>query len=97
MTVEPLSSYSAAMRSALGCLCVLRKLQHEAVLVLREARHGLFPRKASELAAQVQLCVAIFFDYSARVLDIGPQVALDRLCPDDSILLLVSVLGRFDK
>ena len=97
MTVEPLSSYSAAMRLALGCLCALRKLQHEAVLVLREARHGLFPRNASELAAQVQLYVAVFLDYAARVLGIGPQVALDRLCPDDSIFSLVSVPGRFNK
>lgn len=45
MTVEPLSSYSAAMRSALGCLYALRKLQREAALVLREARHCLFQEK----------------------------------------------------
>lgn len=30
------------------------------------------------------------------MLGVGPQVALDRLRPDDSILSLVSVLGRLD-
>lgn len=79
MTVEPLSSYSAAMCPALGCLCALRKLRREAVLVLREARHAHFPGKVSEAAALVKLCVAIFFDFVARVLGIGPQVALDRV------------------
>lgn len=87
----------AAMRHALGCLCVLRKLQRESVLFLREARHGRLPGKACELATQIQLCVAIFFDFASRVLGIGPQAALDRVRPDDSIFLLVSVLGRFDK
>ena len=85
------------MRHALGCLCVLRKLQRESVLFLREARHGRLPGKACELATQIQLCVAIFFDFASRVLGIGPQAALDRVRPDDSIFLLVSVLGRFDK
>lgn len=86
----------AAMRHALGCLCVLRKLQRESVLFLREARHGRLPGKACELATQIQLCVAIFFDFASWVLGIGPQAALDRVRPDDSIFLLVSVLGRFD-
>lgn len=95
MTVEPLSPHSAAMRTALGCLCMLRKLQREAVLVLREARHGRLPGKACELATQVQLCVVILFDFVSRVLGIGSQAALDRVRPDDSIFLLVSVLGRY--
>lgn len=53
--------------------------------------------KVRKAVPQLQLCVAISFDYAARVLGIEPQVALDRLCPDDSILSLVSVLGRFKK
>lgn len=97
MVVGFLFPHPAAMRHALGCLCVLRKLQRESVLFLREARHWRLPGKACELATQVQLCVAIFFDFASRVLGIGPQAALDRVRPDDSIFLLVSVLGRFDK
>lgn len=97
MVVGFLFPHLAAMRHALGCLCVLRKLQRESVLFLREARHGRLPGKACELATQIQLCVAIFFDFASRVLGIGPQAALDRVRPDDSIFLLVSVLGRFDK
>lgn len=85
------------MRSALGCLCVLRKLQRESVLRLLETRHRELPGTAIEAAAQVQFCVAIFFDYVARVHGLGPQVALVRLRPDDSILSLVSVLGHFNK
>ena len=97
MVVGFLFPHPAAMRHALGCLCVLRKLQRESVVFLREARHGRLPGKACELATQIQLCVAIFFDFVSRVLGIGPQAALDRVRLDDSIFLLVSVLGRFDK
>lgn len=71
MTVEPLSSYSAAMRSALGCLCALRKLQRGAVLFLGEARHAHFQGKASEVATQVQLCVAMLFDFAAGYFSSG--------------------------
>lgn len=77
MTVEPPSPHSAAMRPALGCLCVLRKLRRESVLFLREARRGRLPGKACELATQVQLCVVILFNFASRVLGIGPQAALD--------------------
>lgn len=97
MVVGFLFPHLAAMRHALGCLCVLRKLQRESVLLLREARHGRLPGNACELATQIQLCVAIFFDLASTVLGIGPQAALDRVRPDDSKFLLVSVLGRFDK
>lgn len=66
MVVGFLFPHPVAMWHALGCLCVLRKLQRESVLFLREARHGRLPGKACELATQVQLCVAIFFDFASR-------------------------------
>ena len=86
-----------ALCCVLGCLCVLRQLQHEPVLRLLETRHRNLPGKACEAAAQVHLCVAVFFGFASRVLGIWLEVVLDRLRPDDSILSLVSVLGRFDK
>lgn len=54
-------------------------------------------RKTRELAIQVHLCVVILLDFASRVLGIGLQAALDRVRPGDSIFLLVSVPGRFDK
>lgn len=76
---------------------MLRQLQFEPVLCLLETRHRNLPRKVCKAAAKVHLCVAVFFDYASRVHGVWLEVVLDRLCPDDSILSLVSVLWRFDK
>lgn len=40
--------------------------------------------------------MVVFFNFAARVVLVGYKTAFDRLRPDDSILLLICVLGRFD-
>ena len=41
----------------------MRQLQHEAVLRLFETCYRDLPGKASEAAAQVKLCMGVFFDF----------------------------------
>lgn len=74
----------------------MRELQHEAVLRLLEPRQGELPKKAFEAAAQVQYGVSVFFDNASRVILVWQKTTFDRPRPDDSILLLICVLGRFD-
>lgn len=40
--------------------------------------------------------MAVFFNFAARAVLVGYKTAFDRSRPDDSILLLIYVLGRFD-
>lgn len=40
--------------------------------------------------------MVVFFNFAARVVLVGYKTAFDRLRPDDSILLLICVLGRFN-
>lgn len=72
------------------------QLQHEAVLRLFETRHRGLPGKVREAAAKVKLYMVVFFNFAPRVILVGYKTAFDRLRPDDSILLLICVLGRFD-
>ena len=74
----------------------MRQLQHEAVLRLFETRHRDLPGKVREAAAQAKLHMGVFFYIAARVILVWYKTAFDRLRPDDSILLLKCVLGRFD-
>lgn len=64
-------------------------------MLFRDSTQGASLIIACETAAKVQFCVSTFSDFAARVLVIGPQVSLNRLRSGDSILFLVSVLGRF--
>lgn len=41
--------------------------------------------------------MVVFFDFAAWVILVWQKAAFDRSRPDDSILLLICVLGRFDK
>ena len=43
-----------------------------------------------------QLYMVVFFDFAAWVILVWQKAAFDRSRPDDSILLLICVLGRFD-
>jgi len=81
---------------ALRWLYAMRELQHEAVLRLLEPRQGELPKKAFEAAAQVQYGVSVFFDNASRVNLVWQKTTFDRSRPDDSILLLICVLVRFD-
>lgn len=74
----------------------MRELQHEAVLRFFEARHPGLPGKVREAAAWVKLCMAVFFDFAAWVILVRKKATFDRTRPDDSILLLICVLRRFD-
>lgn len=74
----------------------MRQLQHEAVLRLIEARHRDLPAKLLQATAQVQLRMIVLFDFAARMFLVGFKTAFDRLRPDDSVLTLICVLGRFD-
>lgn len=74
----------------------MRQLQHEVALRLFETRHRDLPGKASEATAQVKLCMVVFFNFAARVFLVGYKTAFDRLRPDDSVLTLICVLGRFN-
>lgn len=78
---------------ALRWLYAMRELQHEAVLRLLEPRQGELPKKAFEAAAQVQYGVSVFFDNASRVNLVWQKTTFDRSRPDDSILLLICVLG----
>lgn len=40
--------------------------------------------------------MAVFFYFAARVILVWYKATFDRSRPDDSILLLICVLGRFD-
>ena len=60
--VGPLWS-PAALWPVLGGLYAMRQLQHEAVLRLFETCYRDLPGKASEAAAQVKLCMGVFFDF----------------------------------
>lgn len=40
--------------------------------------------------------MVVFFNFAARVFLVGYKTAFDRLRPDDSVLTLICVLGRFD-
>lgn len=72
------------------------QLQHEAVLRLIEARHRDLPGKVCEAAVKVKLYMVVFFNFAARVFLVGYKTAFDRLRPDDSVLTLICVLGRFN-
>lgn len=63
---------------------------------LFEARHRDLPGKVREAAAQVKLCMGVFFNFAAKVVLVWQKATFDRSRPDDSILLLICVLGRFD-
>lgn len=63
---------------------------------LFEARHRGLPGKVREAAAQVKLYMVVFFDFAAWVVLVGYKTAFDRLRPDDSVLTLICVLGRFN-
>ena len=40
--------------------------------------------------------MVVFFNFAARVFLVGYKTAFDRLRPDDSVLTLICVLGRFN-
>lgn len=40
--------------------------------------------------------MVVFFDFAAWVILVWQKATFDRSRPDDSILLLICVLGRFD-
>lgn len=40
--------------------------------------------------------MVVFFNFAARAVLVGYKTAFDRSRPDDSILLLICVHGRFD-
>lgn len=40
--------------------------------------------------------MVVFFNFAARVFHVGYKTAFDRLRPDDSVLTLICVLGRFN-
>lgn len=63
---------------------------------LFETRHRDLPGKASEATAWVKLYMVVFFNFAARVVLVGCKTAFDWLRPDDSIFLLICVLGRFN-
>lgn len=77
-------------------LYAMRELQHEAVSRFFETRHRDLPAKLLQATAQVQLRMIVLFDFAARMFLVGFKTAFDRLRPDDSVLTLICVLGRFD-
>lgn len=40
--------------------------------------------------------MVVFFNFAAKVFLVGYKTAFDRLRPDDSVLTLICVLGRFN-
>lgn len=63
---------------------------------LFETRHRDLPGKVREAAAWVQLRMIMLFDFAARMFLVVYKTAFDRTRPDNSILLLICVLERFD-